>query len=137
MQEALHDLLPGQIGPYALYVRIPDLADFLQHIAAVLEQRLSRSILVGYTGECKISFYRDGLRLVFEQGRLQAIEPWQPVQWAEDAAFPDLTFLQLVLGYRSLEELEYAFQDCIHRSGAARALLRALFPKQTSYIYPQ
>jgi hypothetical protein len=78
----------------------------MQHIAVVLEQRLAQSILIGHTGEEKLSFYRDGLRLIFEQGRLKAIEPWQPEQWAEDAAFPDLTFLQLLMGYRSLEELQ-------------------------------
>lgn len=135
--EALPDLLPRHIGPYALYVRIPNLAGFLQHIASVLEERLAKSILVGYSGELKISFYRSGLRLVFERGLIQAIEPWQPsVEDGGQAAFPDLTFLQLLLGYRSLEELEYAFKDCLHRSDEARALLRALFPKQVSYIFP-
>ncbi len=134
--EALHDLLPRQIGPYALYVRIPNLADFMQHVAVVLEQRLAQSILVGYTGECKLSFYRDWLRLRFEQGQLKAAEPWQPEQWAEDAAFPDLTFLQLLMGYRSLEELQYAFMDCRCRKDETHALLRVLFPKQTSYIFP-
>jgi hypothetical protein len=101
-----------------------------------LEQRLAGSILPGYSGEFKISFYRDGLRLVFEQGRLKAAEPWQHEQDAEDAAFPDLTFLQLLMGYRSLEELRYAFKDCRYRNDEARALLRALFPKQTAYIFP-
>lgn len=135
--EALPDLLPRHVGPYALYVRIPNLAGFLQHVAPVLEERLAKSILVGYSGELKISFYRAGLRLIFEQGRLQGVEPWQPsVEDGGQAAFPDLTFLQLLMGYRSLEELEYAFKDCLHRSDEARALLRALFPKQTSYIFP-
>ena len=135
--EALADLLPRHLGPYALYVRIPNLAGFLQHIAPVLEERLATSVLVGYSGELKISFYRAGLRLLFEHGRLQAVEPWQPtVEDGGQAAFPDLTFLQLLMGYRSREELEYAFKDCLHRSDEARALLRALFPKQTSYIFP-
>lgn len=135
--EALYDLLPRWLGAYALYVRIPNLAGFVQHIAPALEQRLAKSILVGYSGELKISFYRDGLRLVFERGRIQGVEPWHPtVEDGGQAAFPDLTFLQVLLGYRSLEELQDAFKDCLTRSNEARALVRALFPKQTSYIFP-
>jgi predicted N-acetyltransferase YhbS len=134
--EALHDLLPRHLGPYGLYVRIPNLVGFMQHIAPALENRLAASILVNYTGELKISFYRDGLRLVFERGRIQGVELWQPTQWADDIAFPDLTFLQVLLGYRSLEEVQNAFTGCRHRNDAARALAHALFPKQTSYIFP-
>ena len=48
------------------------------------------------------------------------------------AAFPDLTFLQLLFGYRSFEELQYAFADC----DEAQALLTALFPKQASGVWP-
>ncbi len=133
--EALHDLLPRTVGPYALYVRIPDLVSFVQHLLPVLERRLAESILVGHTGELKISFYRSGLRLVFERGKITGVEPWLPT--VEDGgmiAFPDRTFLQILLGYRSLEELEYAFKDCYHHSDEARALVRALFPKQNSFL---
>jgi GNAT superfamily N-acetyltransferase len=140
VHEALHDLLPRTLDPYALYVRIPDLVGFVQHITPALERRLAESVMVGHTGELKISFYRSGLRLAFEQGKIAGVEPWQPTSedGSEDdgmARFPDRTFLQLLLGYRSLEELEYAFKDCSHRSDEARALARALFPKQTSYLF--
>jgi hypothetical protein len=39
-------------------------------------------------------------------------------------------------GFRSLEELEAAFPDCIVRTYEARALLSALFPKQLSDVWP-
>jgi len=58
-------------------------------------------------------------------------EPANPVT----ASFPDLTFLQLLFGYRSLEELEYAFADCQVESDEARALLTALFPRQPSNVW--
>ena len=48
---------------------------------------------------------------------------------------PDLVFLQLLFGYRSLEELEYAFADCRVENDEARALLTALFPRQTSNVW--
>ncbi len=131
-----HNQLPHTRKTYSWFVRVPDLAGFLQHIAPALERRLAGSALVGHTGETKISFYRDGLDLVFEKGRLVAVEPWRPTPEKEgDAGFPDLTFLQLLFGYRSLEELDHAFADC-WADNDGRALLEALFPKQASDIWP-
>lgn len=133
--EVIDDLLPRHLGPYAWYVRIPDLRGFLRLITPVLERRLAQSYLPGHTGELKLSFYRDGVRLAFDAGKLVAVEPWLPspeVGQGGDAAFPDLTFLQLLLGMHTLEELEQVRADCWHEGDAARALLHALFPKRPS-----
>jgi GNAT superfamily N-acetyltransferase len=122
---------------YAWSVRVPDLAAFIRQVAPVLERRLAESPLVGYGGELTISFYRSGLKLTFERGRLAHVESSQPTPGVRASArFPDLTFLQLLLGYRSLEELEYAFADCLAASDEARALLEILFPKRPSDIWP-
>jgi len=135
--QVMHSQLPYTRKPYAWYLRLPDLPDFLRHVAPVLEQRLATSVLVGHSGELKVSFYRDGLRLVFEQGRLKAVEPWQPtVADGGAAAFPNRTFLQLLFGYRTLEELDHAFADCWAANDAARALLNVLFPRQASHVWP-
>ena len=129
--------LPHTVGPYAWYVRVPDLPGFVQHVAPVLEQRLESSSMVGHSGELKISFYRSGLRLAFEGGRLVDVEPWQPTPEKEgDAGFADLTFLQLLFGYRSVEELDYAFADCWASGAKGRPLLEALFPRRQSNIWP-
>ena len=122
--------------PYAFYVRVPDLPAFLRCIGPVLEARLADSACAGHTGELKISFYREGIRLVFEHGKLAAAEPWKPVIGGDGgmAAFPNLTFLQLVLGYRTLDELRYAYADC-SASDDARALLSGLFHKKPSKIW--
>jgi hypothetical protein len=123
--------------PYAWYVRVPDLAGFLRHIASALEARLADSILVGHSGELALNFYRTGLRLTFAAGRLTGISPWQPTSdMRGDAAFPDLTFLQLLFGYHSLDELCQSFPDCIARSDGAQILLETLFPKQPSTVWP-
>jgi hypothetical protein len=128
--------LPDVRRPYAWYVRVPDLPDFVRHVGPALERRLAESPLAGHSGELKLSFYRDGLQLAFERGRLVDVEAWLPAsgEWG-DAAFPGLTFLQVLMGYRSLDELLYAFPDCGVRSDAARALLNSLFPKQTSDVW--
>jgi predicted N-acetyltransferase YhbS len=135
--QVVHDRLPGTCQPGAWYVRVPDLPDFVRHVTPVLEQRLAGSAVVGHTGELKIGFYRDGLRLVFESGRLTGVEPWEPtIEDRGGAAFPDRTFLQLLFGYRTLEELEYAFADCWIETDQARELLKTLFPKQASNVWP-
>jgi len=130
---AAQDRLPAVRRPYAWYLRAADLPGFLRHIAPVLEARLARSIAVGHTGDLKLSFYRTGLRLAFDAGRLALIEPWQPTHEDEGgAAFPGLSFLQLLFGYRTLEELRGAFPDCWADGDTPRALLEILFPKQPS-----
>jgi hypothetical protein len=146
----LYPALPNLrvVPPYAWYVRVPDLPGFLRHIAPLLEQRLSASTCADYTGELRLGFYRDGLRLMFDRGRLTAAKQWVPprhllgVERGEstsapraDASFPGLTFFQLLFGYRSLEELEYAFPDCLVRRDSARSLLTVLFPKRPSDVW--
>ncbi|MEA4907800.1 MAG: GNAT family N-acetyltransferase [Anaerolineaceae bacterium] len=127
--------LPHVHAPYAWYLRLPDLPAFLGCIAPVLERRLAGSPAGGLHGDLRLNFYRAGLRLVFEHGRLRAAEDWRPAAWYEgDASFPGQTFLQLLFGYRTLEELEYAFPDC--RYGERAWLLPILFPRQGSYLFP-
>ena len=125
------------VDPYAWYLRVPDLPGFLHHIKPVLEKRLAQSIAAGHSREIKISFYRDGLRLVIEKGLLTTIEPWKPSP--EDGgkiAFPGLTFLQMLFGYRSYEELHHAFADCWCDGEDLLALVNILFPKKLSDVFP-
>ncbi len=136
--EAAHHRLPYHKPPYAWFIRVPDLLAFLQHITPVLEERLARSIAASHTGQLKLSFYRHGIRFVFQKGKI-IIEPWQPLQDNEGkghAGFPDLTFLQLLFGYRSLAQLRHAFSDCWTQGDDARVLLNVLFPKKQSNPWP-
>ncbi|HUE98676.1 MAG TPA: GNAT family N-acetyltransferase [Anaerolineales bacterium] len=135
--EALGKNLPSIFEPYSWYLRVPDLPGFLNHITPALEKRLAESIAVGHSREIKISFYREGLRVVIEKGRLTTIESWKPTP--EDGgmiAFPDLTFLQILFGYRSYGELEYTFADCWCDGEDVRALINILFPKKLSDVLP-
>jgi hypothetical protein len=135
--EIFRDRLPRIRDPYAWYVRIPDLPGFLRHIAPVLEKRIAESLIVGYSGEVKVSFYRSGLHLKLEKGRLAEVESWKPSNEDRgEAAFPDLTFLQMIFGYRSFDELEQSYADCFTSAEEARLLLTALFPKKPSDFLP-
>jgi hypothetical protein len=124
-------------APYAWYVRVPDLPRFIRQIGPALERRLATSMMSGYTGELKINFYRGGLRLAFEQGRLMIAEDYRAEGWRPQAqaGFPPLVFLQLLFGRRSLAELRYAFPD-VWADDEARPLLEALFPAWPSWVVP-
>jgi len=133
--EALGNRLPITHEPYAWYLRVPDLLGFLKHIKPVLEKRLSESVVSGHNGAIKISFYRTGLRLVIENGSITSIEPWAPSAEEEgDIAFPGLSFLQVLFGYRSYAELHHAFADCWCDSEDVRILINILFPKKLSNV---
>jgi len=133
--EVFREKLPHIRDPYTWYLRVPDVAGFLRHIAPVLERRVAESFIPGYSGEVKISFYCGGLQLVFERGRLTGIEDFSSTSCqAGNAAFPDLSFLQLLFGYRSFEELEQSYADCWYDKDEIRVLLDVLFPKQPSLV---
>jgi hypothetical protein len=135
--EALGKSLPEVRTPYAYYVRVPDLVDFLHHIKPALEKRIAESIAVGHSREIKISFYREGLMLVIEKGRLVAVEAWKPSPEDQGViAFPGRTFLQILFGYRSYDELHQAFADCWCDSQEVYALINILFPKKVSDVFP-
>ena len=122
--------------PYAWYIRVADVPKFLRHVTPVLERRLEESAQAGYTGEVQIDFYRGGLRLALEKGKLTAIEDWQRPIWGEaKAGFPPLVFLQLLFGHRSLDELRRNYPD-VWAEGEPTALLNALFPKRPSMLVP-
>lgn len=127
--------LPRLIEPYAWYIRVPDVPAFIRQIGPVLESRLAFSAASGYTGELRLCFFRDGLRITWGAGRLTAAEPWPEASYDTcSVSFPDLTFLQLLFGHRSLAELRQTFADCVVRSDEARLVLEALFPPQQSQV---
>ena len=117
------------------YIRVPDLPGFLRHITPVLEGRLAESAMAKFTGELRISFYQGGLALLFDHGKLE-IRDWKAADDREVfniTGFPPLVFLKLLFGYRSLEELCYAYPDC-WASEQDTLLLNALFPKRPSWL---
>jgi len=141
--EMVEHQLPKVDDPYAWFIRVPELPAFLRLIAPVLERRLEESTMVGHTGPLLLDFYIDGVKLAFEGGKVVDVVP-HPLGRESDterrgsgafARFPDLTFLQLLFGYRSFEELRYAYADC-GGNLEGRLLVKALFPKQNSALWP-
>ena len=138
LYHVMPDRLPRVRKPYAFYLRLPNLPDFLKLITPVLEQRLVQSPLTGYSGEVKLTFYRNGARLVFAQGKLETIEGYQPSPYghAGNAGFPPHTFLQLLFGYRTMQMLKDSFADCWTDRDEIHLLLDTLFPRIQSDVWP-
>ena len=135
----VYQVLPNSIirtePPYAWYIRLPNLVAFLKHIQPALEKHLIGTVAEGYTGELKISFYRNGIHLKFHHGILKEIADWTPEDIeAGDALFPDLTFLQLLCGRCRTAELTSRFVDCWANDTAA-VLLDCLFPPFTNEVW--
>jgi GNAT superfamily N-acetyltransferase len=136
-----HDVTRGQAerepDSYALYVRVPDLVHFLEHVAPALEARLAESAFAGGSATLDLSCYTEGVRLVLEGGRIRAVESWLPSTGAiGQVAFPERSFLQLLMGFRSLAELERFYPDCVIYDAASGALTEALFPTQQTGLWP-
>ena len=127
--------LPVTRKPYAWFIRVPDLPAFLMHVRPALEARLTKSPVCGFTGTIQVSFYRGKAhRWTFDNGRLNHIEQVDLAWNKVDCGFPDLTILQLIFGYRSLDELRHAFAD-IWANERATHVLNALFPHCPSDIW--
>ena len=135
---AYHALLGNKIHghePYGLYIRVPDLVVFLRHIQPALEKNLLGTVAEGYNGELKLNYYRSGIKLKFNGGRITDISDWSPDSVEDgDAQFPDLTFLQLLCGRRRFNELKTNFVDCGGRDEAG-VLLDCLFPSFTGNVW--
>jgi hypothetical protein len=133
--EALGRQLEKQARPYAFYVRVPDLFAFLRHVMPILEKRLASSVMAGHSGNLKLNLYRQTINLSWEGGRLQSITPFETKNvWEGDVLFPDLTFLEMLFGYRSFEELHRAWADCYANSAEAEVLINILFPRRPSHL---
>ncbi len=136
--EALEPDLEKQTRPYGWYVRVPNIPAFLRHVAPALERQLAGSVMAGHTGTCQINLYRSRFVMVWEEGRLKEVTDGYEYERLEhgDANFPELTFLQLLFGFRSFDELIASFVDCYPSNSTTRVLLRALFPKRPSHVLP-
>lgn len=130
-------MAPRVEPPYAWYIRVADLPAFIRQIAPVLERRLATAAVAGYSGTLTLDFYRGGLQLTLENGRITAATDWRAPVWNSEAGagFPPLVFSQLLFGYRSLAELRNIYPD-VWADDTTRPVLEALFPQRAAWILP-
>ncbi|KAF9953557.1 hypothetical protein BGZ72_005340 [Mortierella alpina] len=146
---------PGDLE--RLYTRIPSYARFLVKVAPVLEERLSRSALMGVSGSLSLDFFKRvegasgrGLEMRLEHGKIISVEDWVPptpqqrmmearkrldaggaarVQRREySASLAPLSFTRLVTGEISVDQLLEQYGENSVKDSESRLLLEVLFP---------
>ena len=125
--------LPEEQKEYAWYVRVDNLSHFLQKITPVLNERLEHSAFRGYSAEISMNFYKSGLKLNLNKGRVTEIQEWEQPGEDASASFPPETFLHVLFGHRSIDELQFIYPDCIVKADV-KDLLKVLFPQQPSWL---
>jgi GNAT superfamily N-acetyltransferase len=138
----IHTLLRTQYGgrpeqESAWLLRVPDLPRFLEAVAPVIEQRFAGSPMRTYSGSLFLDFYRTGMTIAFERGRLAGFGEGRPESElpAASAGFPPGVFLQLLFGRRTLAELRHILPD-VWATPEAEVLLDILFPRRPSHVVP-
>lgn len=122
---------------YAWYLRAADLPKLLYAIKPVIERRLEASYVSGYTGDLTIhSFQKTAVKMTFKDGMLLNVtEDALFPEWKADAAFPNHTFLNVIFGHRSPDELRRVLPEVFFKRKAA-VLLDAMFPVNHSALLP-
>jgi hypothetical protein len=119
---------------YAWQVRVVDCAAFLRQIAPALDKRLMHSPLAGFTGHLDANTMPHVLRLQFTQGRLASVVETNGPQGQAVLRMPPMLLTQLLLGYRSCQEImDYSLDAWVHPQ--AFQLVDTLFPKTESFVY--
>lgn len=130
---ALGNQTGKQTNSYAWFIRIPDIPAFLKQIQPVLERRLANSVMVGHSGAFKINLYEEKLELVFEDGKISEMRPYETkIMQGGDMVCTRPEFVQLICGHRSFQELNHMRVDC-NGNAEAFVLMDILFPKIPSH----
>ncbi len=122
---------------YGWYLRLPDRAQFIRHVAPVLERRLMDSAAHRYTGEVRIGFYDfTYLEMNFEDGKLVKVENGTVQDDTKlHGEMPYHTWLHMVFGQNTYREMQQVLPDVgLHRHAAI--VMQTIFPKKRSLISP-
>lgn len=121
--------------PYAWQIRVPDYVKLFRKMKPLFEKRLSSSTYRRMTGPANFNFYSYTVQLSIKAGKIESI---QRLETSEDRTirFNPLVFVQLLLGYRSQEELQAIYPDFLVRP-SHHYLIGILFPKLPSFIHTE
>ena len=127
-----HSFGAHDMGTYAWQIHVPSIAALLRALTPVLERRIAKSPFAGLSRDLRLDLYAETLSLRFKEGKLAEIA--QSSAGGGDIRFPPLQFIPLVLGYRTLKELQAVYPD-IGVTPPWHLLVDTLFPRMTSFIY--
>jgi len=122
-----------RVPPYAWQIRVLDYVKIFQKMKPLFEKRLATSTSSHLTERLRFDFYRFTVQITVEDGVITGIKQTESSEDRAVCANPQV-FTQLLLGYRSWDELEMIYPDFNVRP-SHRHLIDVLFPKLPSYIH--
>lgn len=122
-----------RIPSYAWQIRVTDYVKMFRKMKQLFEKRLATSTYKNLTEKLNFNFRRYTVQMIVENGTITDI---QRLETNEDRTIGlnPLVFIQLLLGYRSRDELEMIYPDFRIRS-SHKHLIDVLFPRLSSYIH--
>jgi predicted acetyltransferase len=122
-----------QSNPYAWQMRVTDHSKLFGRLKPLFEKRIADSTFRRLTEKVSFNFYCFAVQIAFENGTITSIQRLETVE-DRTIRFNPLVSVQLLLGYRSREELEAIYPDFLVRP-SHKYLVDVLFPKLPSYIH--
>ncbi|MFX1237434.1 MAG: GNAT family N-acetyltransferase [Promethearchaeota archaeon] len=119
---------------YGWQLKIPNLKLFFQSITSIIEQRIQNSIYRDITRNLIISNYRNNIELSLVRGKITKVRQYKgyPNEEECDLRIPGSMLFKLLLGDKSLEEINYIIDDAMVKP-SSKMLINIMFPKKVSY----
>jgi hypothetical protein len=124
------------INRYAWYIKIPSIPRFVETLKPLLSDRLKNTEFQRYTGELKITDYKEGYTLTFNQGEFKGIsknEDRDPGKY--NLRMPRGALTRLLMGYETFDALAGHEPD-VMCSATMQPLVRILFPQLEANVDP-
>lgn len=118
---------------YAWQIKTPNAKSLLDAIAPILEKRINNSPFANLTQSITFDLYRQSYEVIFDNGQVTSVKILALCE-SPSMRTPPPQFIQLVLGYKSREELEGIYPD-VSVSGQNKYLVDVLFPKMNSFLH--
>ena len=110
---------------------------FVETIKPVLEKRIAESEFKGLTDSLRLSYYQEGIELVFKTGKLKKVKVIERKDVKDmHIALPPKVIYQLILGYLSFDELSQLYPDVSGHS-LKIPIVNVLFPKIHALLTPE
>jgi hypothetical protein len=126
--------LGGKVNkPYAWQIKPLDLYGLIEKLKPAFEKRVESSKFKNLSQELIFNFFKFAIRMEFDHGRISRMEKYYDEK-KRVIAFNPYAFIQLILGYKSLEEISLTTPDFWVREDQVE-LIEVLFPKGPGYIH--
>ena len=124
------------INRYAWYVKIPSIPRFIMTMGPILSKRLKNTEFQNFTGELKITNYKKGYSLSFENGEFKTITEMEEREIGSyHLRMPWGAMIRLLMGYETFDSLASHEPD-VACSSFMQPLVRELFPKLEANVDP-